>query len=60
MKKIKGFLRLLGLTVLIILAMCGVGFFGALFPNRERLDKAVTVERKDDNETEADESSSQE
>jgi hypothetical protein len=61
MKKIKSFLRLLGLTALIILAMCGVGFFGALFNNnRERMDKAVTAERKDEEAHETDDRVSQE
>ncbi|HEY0654613.1 MAG TPA: hypothetical protein VGD65_15860 [Chryseosolibacter sp.] len=49
MKKIKSFFRLMGLTILVILAMCGVGFLGALFPiNRDQQNKPITVERKDE------------
>ena len=49
MKKIKSLLRLISIGVLIVLAMCGVGFLGALFPNeRERMDKRVTTERKEE------------
>jgi hypothetical protein len=49
MKKIKSFLRLLGLTLLVILSLCGVGFLGALFPtNRHFENKPINVERKDE------------
>jgi hypothetical protein len=49
MKKIKTFLRLVGLTLLVILSLCGVGFLGALFPtNRHYENKPMNVERKDE------------
>lgn len=49
MKKLKKILRGAGLAVLIVLAMCGVGFLGALFPiNRHQYTKPIQVERKDD------------
>jgi hypothetical protein len=49
MKKLKSFFRLIGLTVLVILALCGVGFLGALFPvNRDQQNKPMTIERKDE------------
>jgi hypothetical protein len=49
MKKFKSFFRLLGLTFLVILALCGVGFLGALFPvNRDQSNKPITIERKDE------------
>jgi hypothetical protein len=56
MKKLKSFFRLVGLTILIVLALCGVGFLGALFPvNRDQQNKPMTIERKDDVSEEKDE-----
>jgi hypothetical protein len=55
MNKLKKALRLIGLTLLIILAMCGVGFLGALFPtNRDQQTKPINVERKDEDRDEND------
>jgi hypothetical protein len=49
MKKLKSFLRLVGLTLLVILSLCGVGFLGALFPvRRDYENKAMNVEQKDE------------
>ena len=49
MKKLKTFLRLVGLTMLVILSLCGVGFLGALFPvRRDYENKPMNVEQKDE------------
>ena len=49
MKKLKSFLRLIGLTMLILLSLCGIGFLGALFPTKRDFEhKPITVERKDE------------
>jgi hypothetical protein len=56
MKKFKSFFRLVGLTMLVILALCGVGFLGALFPvHRDQQNKPMTIERKDEDSEEKDE-----
>ncbi len=61
MKKIKSILRLAGLTMLVVLALCGMGFLGALFPvRRDYENKPINVERKDEKLTDASESESQE
>ncbi|HEY0741375.1 MAG TPA: hypothetical protein VGD40_07935 [Chryseosolibacter sp.] len=49
MKNIKSFLRLVGLTMLVILSLCGVGFLGALFPTRRDYEnKPMNIEQKDE------------
>ena len=61
MKKIKSFLRLVGLTMLIILSLCGVGFFGALFPARRDFEnKPINAEQKDETAEDNGEDSAQE
>jgi len=49
MIKFKKILRILGLTILILMALSGVGIIGVLFSNnRERYqDKKITVEMVD-------------
>lgn len=57
MKNVKNAFRIVGLTLLILLALFGVGFIGN-FNNRERyMDKRITTEQTDKKNQEAEESS---
>ena len=48
MKRLKKLARLAGLALLIVLAMTGVGIFGALFSNREKYEnRPMNIEVKD-------------
>jgi len=54
MKFLKTMLRHLGLTVLIILAVCGLGIGNFLYGGRERyLDKEIRTEQTDKKEEES-------
>jgi hypothetical protein len=47
----KRFFRLSLITILTILAMCGVGFLGALFPSDRRYEnRPMNIENKDERE----------
>jgi len=59
MKNVKNVLRIVGLTLLIVLALFGVGIIGN-FNNRERYtDKRITTEQTDKRNQEGEESSSE-
>lgn len=54
MTHLKKLLRLFGLAFLIMLAMTGVGLFGALFTNRDRYEnKPINIEMRDRKEKES-------
>lgn len=48
MKTLKKILRVIGLLLLILMALSGIGFIGALFQSRERYrDKEIRIEMVD-------------
>lgn len=48
MKAFKKILRVIGLLLLILMALSGIGFIGALFQSRERYrDKEIRIEMVD-------------
>jgi hypothetical protein len=53
MKTIKKILRAIGLFLLILMALTGIGFIGAIFQSRERYrDKEIRIEMVDKMQTE--------
>jgi hypothetical protein len=53
MKTFKKILRAIGLLLLILMALTGIGFIGAIFQSRERYrDKEIRIEMVDKMQTE--------